>query len=102
MYFCDRKIISGMKKLGIIMAILLHVIVGFAQRSITVGAKIETDFQIWYLDSIVLSNDSTTLKWHVVSKGNTYACMSFFSLGQSWHDERISYETCLGHCNGTR
>ena len=68
-----------MKKLGIILAILLHVIVGFAQRSITVGAKIETDFQIWYLDSIVLSNDSTTLKWHVVSKGNTYACMSFFS-----------------------
>ena len=65
-----------MKKLGIIMAILLHVIVGFAQRSITVGAKIETDFQIWYLDSIVLSNDSTTLKWHVESKGNTYACMS--------------------------
>ena len=58
------------------MAILLHVIVGFAQRSITVGAKIETDFQIWYLDSIVLSNDSTTLKWHVESKGNTYACMS--------------------------
>lgn len=54
MYFCDWKIISGMKKLGIIMAILLHVIVGFAQRSITVGAKIETDFQIWYLDSIVL------------------------------------------------
>ena len=75
-YFCDWKIISGMKKLGIIMAILLHVIVGFAQRSITVGAKIETDFQIWYLDSIVLSNDSTTLKWHVESKGNTYACMS--------------------------
>lgn len=35
-----------MKKLGIIIAILLHVIVGFAQRSITVGAKIETDFQI--------------------------------------------------------
>lgn len=68
-----------MKKLGIIIAILLHVIVGFAQRSITVGAKIETDFQIWYLDSIVLSNDSTTLKWHVVSKGNTYTCMSFFS-----------------------
>lgn len=65
-----------MKKLGIILAILLHVIVGFAQRSITVGAKIETDFQIWYLDSIVLSNDSTTLKWHVESKGNTYACMS--------------------------
>lgn len=65
-----------MKKLGIIIVILLHVIVGFAQRSITVGAKIETDFQIWYLDSIVLSNDSTTLKWHVVSKGNTYACMS--------------------------
>lgn len=77
-YFCDWKIISGMKKLGIIMAILLHVIVGFAQRSITVGAKIETDFQIWYLDSIVLSNDSTTLKWHVESKGNTYACMSLF------------------------
>ena len=76
MYFCDWKIISGMKKLGIIIVILLHVIVGFAQRSITVGAKIETDFQIWYLDSIVLSNDSTTLKWHVVSKGNTYACMS--------------------------
>lgn len=75
-YFCDWKIISGMKKLGIIIAILLHVIVGFAQRSITVGAKIETDFQIWYLDSIVLSNDSTTLKWHVESKGNTYACMS--------------------------
>ena len=67
-----------MKKLGIILAILLHVIVGFAQRSITVGAKIETDFQIWYLDSIVLSNDSTTLKWHVESKGNTYACMSLF------------------------
>ena len=65
-----------MKKLGIILAILLHVIVEFAQRSITVGAKIETDFQIWYLDSIVLSNDSTTLKWHVESKGNTYACMS--------------------------
>lgn len=65
-----------MKKLGIIIVILLHVIVGFAQRSITVGAKIETDFQIWYLDSIVLSNDSTTLKWHVESKGNTYACMS--------------------------
>ena len=67
-----------MKKLGIIIAILLHVIVGFAQRSITVGAKIETDFQIWYLDSIVLSNDSTTLKWHVISKGNTYARMSLF------------------------
>lgn len=28
------------------------------------------------MDSIVLSNDSTTLKWHVESKGNTYACMS--------------------------
>ena len=65
-----------MKKLGIIIVMLLHVIVGSAQRSITVGAKIETDFQIWYLDSIVLSNDSTTLKWHVESKGNTYACMS--------------------------
>lgn len=76
MYFCDWKIISGMKKLGIIIAILLHVIVGFAQRSITVGAKIETDFQIWYLDSIVLSNDSTTLKWHVVSKGDTWASES--------------------------
>lgn len=67
-----------MKKLGIIMAILLHVIVGFAQRSITVGAKIETDFQIWYLDSIVLSNDSTTLKWHVVSKGDTWASESLY------------------------
>lgn len=76
MYFCRWKIISGMKKLGIIIAILLHVIVGFAQRSITVGAKIETDFQIWYLDSIVLSNDSTTLKWHVVSKGDTWASES--------------------------
>lgn len=65
-----------MKKLGIIIVMLLHVIVGSAQRSITVGAKIETDFQIWYLDSIVLSNDSTTLKWHMESKGNTYACMS--------------------------
>lgn len=60
------------------MAILLHVIVGFAQRSITVGAKIETDFQIWYLDSIVLSNDSTTLKWHVVSKGDTWASESLY------------------------
>lgn len=67
-----------MKKLGIIIAILLHVIVGFAQRSITVGAKIETDFQIWYLDSIVLSNDSTTLKWHVVSKGYTWASESLY------------------------
>lgn len=67
-----------MKKLGIIMAILLHVIVGFAQRSITVGAKIETDFQTWYLDSIVLSNDSTTLKWHVVSKGDTWASESLY------------------------
>lgn len=67
-----------MKKLGIIIAILLHVIVGFAQRSITVGAKIETDFQIWYLDSIVLSNDSTTLKWHVVSKGDTWASESLY------------------------
>lgn len=76
MYFWGWKLISGMKKLGIIIAILLHVIVGFAQRSVTVGTKIETDFQIWYLDSIVLSNDSTTLKWHVESKGNTYACMS--------------------------
>lgn len=60
------------------MAILLHVFVGFAQRSITVGAKIETDFQIWYLDSIVLSNDSTTLKWHVESKGILMlACLCF-------------------------
>lgn len=68
-----------MKKcFGVVVLLIQTIAIYGGELKINVGAKVETDFQIWYLDSIVLGKDSTTLKWRVESKGDTYAYMSIF------------------------
>lgn len=61
-----------MKRFILFIFTILYAICLFPQKKVVVNARIETEHQVWTLDSIKLNDKDTSLYWHVESKGYTW------------------------------